>query len=122
MTSQEDALFSDAKVHLQELREAVLRYQQKLGPKSRDASLASKETCTWTEVQAEIQITISEQGTDDESNKAALACSKMRRHIPAFEAWLSLLPDGDYGAVISGVFKVVVIVSKHSRWKLRPME
>ena len=106
LKSLQDSLFDEAKTELEELKKAVALYEQKTKPKSR----IDVQTCTWTGVQEAIQVASLEEGSDDESNIAKKSCSKMARNIPDFETWLSLLPDGDYGAVVCGVFNMVVVV------------
>lgn len=88
----------------------MAQYEQKTKPKSH----VDVRTCTWTGVQEAIQVASLEEGSDDESNISKKSCSKMVRNIPDFETWLSLLPDGDYGAVVCGVFKMVVVVRNTS--------
>ncbi len=91
------------------MRKAVAQYEQKTKPKSH----VDVRNCSWTGVQEAIQVATLEEGSDDESNIAKRSCSKMARNIPDFENWLSLLPNGDYGAVVCGVFKMVVVVGNH---------
>ena len=92
----------------------MAQYEQKTKPKSH----IDIRTCTWTGVQEAIRVATLEEGSDDESNIAKRSCSKMARNIPDFETWLSLLPDGDYGAVVCGIFKMVVVVRKHPLLRL----
>lgn len=87
-----------------------MQYEQKTKSKSH----TDLRTCTWTGVREAIQVATLEEGSDDESNMAKRSCSKMARNIPDFETWLSLLPDGDYGSVVCGVFKMIVGVGKHT--------
>ena len=75
------------------------------------------QTSTWGSVRDAIQAATLKEGSDDESNIAKSSCSKMARNIPDFEAWLNLLPTGDYGAVVCGVFKMVVVVGRHPPFK-----
>ena len=55
-----------------------------------------------------------EEGQDEAAWNAKNLCTRMTDNIPAFENWLQLLPNGDYGAVICGVFKLVVSVRSMS--------
>ena len=64
---------------------------------------------------------ISRQGSDDESDRIKTSCSTLIHNIAGFDSWLNLLPQGDYGAVISGVFKLVVVVS-HPNLMNSPVE
>ena len=72
------------------------------------------QACSWAGVQEAIKVAALGEGSDDESNMAKRSCSKMARNIPDFETWLNLLPDGDYGAVVCGVFRMVVVVGTFS--------
>ena len=69
-------------------------------------------TSNWAGVQQAIQAAALEEGSDDESNMAKSSCSKMARSIPDFEVWLGLLPNGDYGSVVCGVFNMVLVVGR----------
>ena len=107
-------MFNDAKSQLQELKETVVKYQQKTGLTTQGVTQADTGACTWSEIQKLIEVATSGLGSDDESDKIKLSCSKIARNIAGFDNWLNLLPDGDYGAVICGVFKMVVLVSGNS--------
>ena len=107
-------MFSDAKSQLQELKEAVVKYQQKTGSTPQGVAQLDTAACTWSEIQELIEVATNGLGSDDESDKIKLSCSKIARNIAGFDNWLNLLPDGDYGAVICGVFKMVVLVSGNS--------
>ena len=89
----------------------MLRYQANNGLPSQDIGTLSKKTANWDEVQQMITAVIRQEGSDDESNKAKMSCAKISKNLPAFETWLYLLPDGDYGAFVSGVFKMIIGVS-----------
>lgn len=107
-------MFSDAKSQLQELKEAVVKYQQKAGLTPQGVAQLDTVACKWSEIQKLIEVATSGLGSDDESDKIKLSCSKIARNVAAFDNWLNLLPDGDYGAVVCGVFKMVVLVSGNS--------
>ena len=110
---QKDALFSDAKLELEQLRQAIVQYQQKTHPESRALVRLDTEACSWSEVKEVIKIAPdSEVSGDEESWNAKGFCRKIAKNITAFENWLGLLPSGDYGAVVCGVFKMIVGVSK----------
>jgi len=67
------------------------------------------ERGSWTEVKVELQLVqCREQGKDLDSKSAQTCCAGILENITVFENWLGLLPAGDYGSVICGVFKIVV--------------
>ena len=88
-----------------------MKYQQKIDQKS-VASVEAKDTInSWKDVKNAVELAKDrENGEDSESCSVRANCQKMADNISALEAWLELLPDGDYGAVVSGVFKMVVTV------------
>lgn len=98
----------DTRKELQQLREAISHFRQKLHQEVFYPISSDERECTWTTVQEEIASAIKAQGPDNESQSAKSWCFKIVENIPAFETWLSLLPGGDYGAVVCGVFKMVV--------------
>ncbi|KAK0510773.1 hypothetical protein JMJ35_007205 [Cladonia borealis] len=114
LADEEDALFSDAKSQLQDLKEVVAKHQQKTGLTPQGVAHFDTVACTWSEIQALIEVATSGLGSDDESDKIKLSCSKIGRNIAGFDNWLNLLPDGDYGAVVCGVFKMVVLAAKQT--------
>ncbi|KAK8062231.1 hypothetical protein PG997_014328 [Apiospora hydei] len=65
--------------------------------------------CKWEEVMDEVQATGTRWRTSAiKSTKTAQYIDKVGQHSKAFESWLDLLPAGDYGSSIAGVFKVVI--------------
>ena len=113
--SQEDSLFSHAKVELQELKEAISQYCIKVKPQTQITLNPDPNASTWGEVQDAVQLAAREEGADDESGRAKASCSAILRNLPVFETWLQLLPSGDYGAVIGGLFKMVFAVNDAGR-------
>lgn len=114
-------MFSDCQSELHELKNALIQYQYKSRPNSQDLVELDIENTTWVEVQEVIKAVICQEGSDDESNRAKTSCLRMAKNIPDFETWLNLLPAGDYGAVVSGVFKMVVGVHRSdSLWTALP--
>lgn len=106
--SGEEALFSGASIELEQLRDAVVQYQIETNTNSQAVASLARHEWTWEKVQDAVKEAAREEGSDDESSIVKSSCSKIIENIPAFEAWLGLLPAGDYGAVICGLFKVVV--------------
>lgn len=64
---------------------------------------------TWRQVIAEIEI--ANHAYRHDGGKIRNMFQKMCDSAPIFENWLCLLPDGDYGASISGAFVMLVRVS-----------
>ena len=96
---------------MQLLKEAIVQYQQKTNP---DSSLIVKVNDTvspWKDVRDAVKLAKDrEDGQDRDSWSARDSCDKIVDNISTFETWLDLLPGGDYGAVVGGVFKMVVTV------------
>ena len=108
-------MFASANEELQLLKEAVVEYQRKVEQKpGTDLSLVTSTRIVanpWKDVKEAIQAAKArEDGQDTEAWSARNSCDKMANNISAFETWLDLLPSGDYGAVVSGVFKMAVTV------------
>lgn len=87
-----------------------MRYQIKTDPNTNRSTAASTtgSELTWARVHGAVEAAAFREGSDDESLIVKASCSRIQLYIPAFEAWLALLPAGDYGAVICGLFKIVV--------------
>ena len=65
----------------------------------------------WREVREAVKVAKArEDGQDKDSWSTRNSCDKKVDNISTFESWLDLLPGGDYGAVVGGVFKMVVTV------------
>lgn len=104
-------MFTDAKAELLELKSAVIKYQRKLNPAVARSAPEDGVHCTWTEVRKEIEAVVNGPGSNDERRRLRMSCLRIVSSLTGFSHWLDLLPDGDYGAVISGVFKIVIGVS-----------
>ena len=112
--SLEDALFTDAKAELVELKSSVIKYQRKTNLAVANSAAHDNFNCTWTEVRKEIEVAINGSGSNDETKRIKTSSLRIVDNLAGFSHWLDLLPDGDYGAVISGVFKIVIGVSNPS--------
>jgi len=111
LLSQEKSLFSVASTELQALKNAIVQYQIKTKPDPQTVIDLNVNNCTWNNVQEAVKVAAREEGSDDESSIARTCCSTIIANLPAFETWLDLLPSGDYGAVVCGLFKMVVVVN-----------
>ena len=104
-------MFSGAQEELQLLKDAVVHYQQKTGQESTSIIKANGKTQTWEDVREVAKVAKDrEDGQDKDSWSAKMSCNKIVDNISTFETWLDLLPNGDYGAVVGGVFRMVVTV------------
>ena len=96
---------------MQLLKEAIIQYQQKTNPESSSVIKFNEISNPWRDVKEVVRIAKArEDGQDKDSWSARDSCDKIVDNISTFEAWLDLLPSGDYGAVVGGVFKMVVTV------------
>ena len=102
---------SGARDELQQLKEAIVRYQQKIDPDSSPIVKVDELTSPWKDVRDAVKVAKDrEDGQDKDSWSTRDSCDKIVDNISTFETWLDLLPGGDYGAVVGGVFKMVVTV------------
>ncbi len=93
------------------LKEAVVQYQQKTSPDSNAVVRFNDIVNPWKDVREAVKVAKDrEDGQDKDSWSARDSCDKIVDNISTFETWLDLLPGGDYGAVVGGVFKMVVTV------------
>lgn len=104
-------MFSGAREELQLLQATIVQYQQKTDPDSSSMIKANETSSPWQDIREAVKVAkIREDGEDKDSWSARDSCDKIIDNISTFETWLDLLPDGDYGAVVGGVFKMVVTV------------
>ena len=104
-------MFSDAKKELQQLQDAVVRYEQKTNQESTSITKAKGKPNSWEDVREAVKVAKDrEDGQDKDSCSARKSCNDIVDNIATFETWLDLLPGGDYGAIVGGVFKMVVTV------------
>ena len=105
-------MFSDAKKELKLLHDALVQHTGKTDSDSRQSVTPNHIGDTWSHIVAAVKnVRTIENGLDEKSRRARQCCDKIVDNISLFGNWLELLPSGDYGAVISGVFKMVVQVS-----------
>ena len=104
-------MFSGAREELQLLKEAIVQYQQKIDPDSTSLVKVNEASSLWKDVREAVKVAKArEDGQDKDSWSARDSCDKIVDNISTFETWLDLLPSGDYGSVVGGVFKMVVTV------------
>ena len=105
-------MFSEADKELKLLKDALVQHKRKTDPESQHSVTASHIGDTWSHIVEAIKSVKSlENSLDDKSRRTRHCCDKIVDNISIFGNWLQLLPSGDYGAVISGVFKMIVQVS-----------
>ena len=93
------------------LKDAIIQYQQKTDPDSSSLVKVNEAPSLWKDVREAVKVAKTrEDGQDKDSWSARDSCDKIVDNVSAFETWLDLLPGGDYGAVVGGVFKMVVTV------------
>ncbi|KAI0427952.1 hypothetical protein F5Y09DRAFT_314759 [Xylaria sp. FL1042] len=65
--------------------------------------------CTWDQVMVQVKETsLLWKSSSRRSSRAMRCIDKLGQNSEAFKSWLDLLPDGDYGASISGVFAIII--------------
>ncbi|KAH7000123.1 hypothetical protein EDB80DRAFT_723213 [Ilyonectria destructans] len=65
--------------------------------------------CTWDRVMEEVQTTASRWSTTPKKTSKMMMClDRLGRNSDAFQSWIQVLPGGDYGSSICGVFALAV--------------
>ncbi|TQN67962.1 hypothetical protein CSHISOI_07486 [Colletotrichum shisoi] len=65
--------------------------------------------CSWGQVLTEVDKTAERwKGGPDKESKTMVFIDRIGKYSSALEAWLGLLPMGDYGSSICGVFKLAI--------------
>ena len=105
-------MFGEAEKELKLLKDALVQHSGKTDSESQHSVTSNHIGDIWSNIGEAIKsVKTIENGLDYKSQRARDRCDKIVNNIPIFENWLQLLPSGDYGAVISGVFKMIVQVS-----------
>ncbi|KAK1561753.1 uncharacterized protein LY79DRAFT_530827 [Colletotrichum navitas] len=69
--------------------------------------------CSWEQVLNEVNTTAERwKGSPDKESKTMVFIDKIGKYSGALETWLGLLPMGDYGSSICGVFKLAIGASE----------
>jgi hypothetical protein len=105
---EEVAIFESAKTELELLKAAIKKFREKSKSKPSRWDLEAPGGPTWKEVIVDID----ESLKNEQNELVSKTLRNMSNGIQGFEAWLSLIPNGDYGSIICGVFKVLISVSK----------
>ncbi|KAH8769183.1 hypothetical protein F5883DRAFT_65963 [Diaporthe sp. PMI_573] len=65
--------------------------------------------CTWEQVMGEVQSLATRWSTSPKKASRSMMClEKLGKNSDAFKSWLDLLPAGDYGSSICGVFTIAL--------------
>ncbi|KAK2028609.1 hypothetical protein LX32DRAFT_663747 [Colletotrichum zoysiae] len=93
----------------------ILQVQEKLSKKKNGGCQVKPITeinlrkCSWGEVLSEVNTTAERwKGSPEKESKTMVFIDKIGKYSGALETWLGLLPMGDYGSSICGVFKLAV--------------
>ncbi|KAH0429866.1 hypothetical protein CcaCcLH18_08148 [Colletotrichum camelliae] len=91
---------------MSEVKSKLARKESGTQPITRSLSLRG---CSWDEVVEEIQATAQRwKQRTGKIGKSMEFINKIGNHSEALTAWLGLLPTGDYGSSICGVFKLII--------------
>ena len=105
-------MFSEAEKELKLLKDTLVQHSRKTDSESQHSVTANHIGDTWNNIVEAIKsVKAVENGLDEKSRKTRHCCDKIVNNISTFGTWLELLPNGDYAAVISGIFKMIVQVS-----------
>lgn len=94
---------------MQALRETINKHQETTDVEIQLSTAIEGTTSAWVEVSKAVRLAKSREKYDDhDTGKIKRYCGTIVENLPAFEGWLNLLPDGDYGAIVCGVFSMAV--------------
>lgn len=85
---------------------AMDAYEKKRNPKAEAKTRIA--SWSWEEVLVDLnkaKVVYKEKG------KIRRLLDKLKKSIPTLRSWLQLLPDGDYGSIICGAFKLILDVN-----------
>ncbi|CAM1506332.1 Fc.00g059730.m01.CDS01 [Cosmosporella sp. VM-42] len=100
---------NDEKDKLFTLMEQVRAQLDKKATNSIQPANLDLRRCTWNQVMQEVQNTASRWSTTPKKTSKMMVClDRLGRNSNAFQSWLQLLPGGDYGSSICGVFALAI--------------
>ncbi|KAH7144592.1 hypothetical protein B0J13DRAFT_47620 [Dactylonectria estremocensis] len=100
---------SDEKDRLFALMEQVRAQLDKKHSSSIQSTNLDLRCCTWDRVMQEVQATASRWSTTPKKTSKMMMClDRLGRNSDAFKEWIKILPAGDYGSSICGVFALAV--------------
>ncbi|KAI1734073.1 hypothetical protein F4680DRAFT_365004 [Xylaria scruposa] len=103
-------MWKQADAEKEELFRLIEQVQNKFDDKGGNI-LSGQELrrCKWDQVMAQVQETSSRwKSSPQRMSRAMQYIDKLGSNSEAFKSWLELLPAGDYGASIAGVFTLVI--------------
>ncbi|KAI0812813.1 hypothetical protein GGR55DRAFT_637974 [Xylaria sp. FL0064] len=103
-------MWKQADAEKERLFDLIEQVQKKIEDRG-NSRLSSMELrrCTWDQVMVQIRETsLLWKNSSRRSSRAMRCIDKLGQNSEAFKSWLDLLPDGDYGASISGVFAIII--------------
>jgi hypothetical protein len=105
-------LFRGANEEVNKLFSLMDQVQGKLNKKSKGKYIVQNlKRASWEDVMSEIQSTSQRWSNLPAKIRGRGFLEKIGQHSEAFQAWIGLLPAGDYGSGICGVFKLAIGVS-----------
>ncbi|CAH0042431.1 unnamed protein product [Clonostachys rhizophaga] len=106
-----DELWKEAnaeKTALLALMDQVRAKLDKSNPVTSHISRLDAGTCSWDQVLQEVEILASRWSSSPKRASKMLHLDRLGRNSEAFQAWIGLLPVGDFGSSICGVFTIAL--------------
>ncbi|KIL88242.1 hypothetical protein FAVG1_08321 [Fusarium avenaceum] len=103
------ALWKEVDEEKERLFELMQQVQKKLSKEQSSEDMVDLRKCSWREVMGQVQKTAQRwKLRPNKQGRTMVFIDKLGRHSSALESWLGLLPSGDYGSSICGVFKLAI--------------
>ncbi|KAK2598553.1 hypothetical protein N8I77_011956 [Diaporthe amygdali] len=106
-------MWKEADEEINQLFALIVQVRAKMDRKS--SSTQQQQTslnlrqCTWEQVMGEVQSLATRwSASPKKSSKMMICLEKLGQNSDAFKSWLELLPAGDYGSSICGIFTIAV--------------
>ncbi|KAG5661788.1 hypothetical protein KAF25_004027 [Fusarium avenaceum] len=102
-------LWKEVDEEKERLFELMQQVQKKLSKEHSSEDMIDLRKCSWREVMGQVQKTAQRwKLRPNKQGRTMILIDKLGRHSSALESWLGLLPSGDYGSSICGVFKLAI--------------
>lgn len=75
--------------------------------------LPDSQNLTWNHVESFMNTTVKQNRIGEFAEVAHQFSERVGDNGPAIQAWLDLLPGGEYSSLICGSFKLLISVSSH---------
>ncbi|KAI9903641.1 hypothetical protein N3K66_000170 [Trichothecium roseum] len=96
------------------LFDLMYKVQQKLVKDQTGQDAIDLRTCNWAQVMAQVQMTGTRwKSRPSKQGKTMVFIDKVGQNSSALQSWLGLLPAGDYGSSICGVFTLAIGAAGH---------